>query len=175
MNLKALSKAQLLELKEELDLQLKLIDDLNAEIKLSKEKIGLSSLKNDDKIFCIHFIGSEIIDMDYVRIKFYKNEKDVTYKEWTNFSVQHDTKPLGLSSAIEDVCLDKHYFLHDFCSHMHFFTLKPENWKVDLKLELERHIKSREGNFNKERKNFKKTITGLIKNNVVDTLINNSI
>lgn len=171
------TKLELLKIKEDIELQLKevelqikYIDELKTEF--SKEKNKLSDLNKNDKIFCIHFNGSKIYHMDYVKISFNKSDNPI-YEKYTSFSTSHDTKSIGCSSSITDDCMDTHCFLSEFCSNsMYFFTLKPESWKVDLKLEIERLVKIRKKNFNKDIKKFKNNVNEFVKNkNEVDKLL----
>lgn len=174
MDIKNLKKEELLIMREEIDSQLKYIDEIKIEIKKSKEKKSLSDLKKNDKIFCIKFYGSKIYHMDYVEINFYKQNKE-DYVGWTNFSTKHNTKPMGCSSCLEDECMYNHFFLSEFSSSNYFFTLKPQSWKEDLKSELIRLITLKEENFNKEIHKFKDSINNLINCESVDTLLNNCI
>ncbi len=169
MDLNKLKKDELLKLKDDIDSQLKYIDSLKKDIKLSNEKNRLLDLKHDDKIFCIDFRGSEIFHMDYVKINFRKQDD----KDYINFSTKHDTKNIGCSSILLEESMDKHYFLSEFYSSMYFFTLKPESWREDLKNELERTIKNKRVYFNEEISKLKNTINSLIKSNEVDNFISN--
>jgi len=162
MNLENLNRKELLKLKEDIELQIDFIDKLKSESQSSKDKV-LSDLKKDDKIFCIVFYDSTIHNMDYVKINFYKKEGN---ENWLNFSTEHDTLPMGCSSSIKNDYMDKHYFLSDFSSQWRFFTLKPENWKIDVKLAFDDIISSKREYFNKDVKKLKNNIKNLIKNNV---------
>lgn len=160
MDIKELKKDDLLKLKDEIDLQLdriKHIDELKIEINKSKEKTSLSDLDKNDKIFCMIIYDSKIYKMDYVEITFSKHIDQ--YNGWTNFSV---TNPCGCSSSVKDECMSNYCFLSDFGSSYYFFTLKPENWRNDLNLELIRYIKEREIVFNKDIQKFKDTIYKVI-------------
>lgn len=160
MDIKELKKEDLLKLKDEIDLQLdriKHIDELKIEINKSKEKTSLSDLDKNDKIFCMIIYDSKIYKMDYVEITFSKHIDQ--YNGWTNFSV---TNPWGCSSSVKDECMSNYCFLSDFGSSYYFFTLKPENWRNDLNLELIRYIKEREIVFNKDIQKFKDTIYKVI-------------
>jgi len=170
MNLKDLSKTELLKVKQEVEDQLKIVDIKKAFVKQSKEKNLLSDLEKDDQILCIIFKGSIIYDIDYVKINFHKGEEKNT--KWTNFSVKHDVKPMGCSAALKDECMNYHFFLVDFSSSMRFFTLKPQTWKHDLKIEMDTLIKSRTEVFNKDMNRIKKEVNDLIKNKEADSLIN---
>ena len=174
MDIKNLKKEELLIMREEIDSQLKYIDEIKIEIKKSKEKKSLSDLKKGDKIFCINFYGSKIYHMDYVEINFHKQDKE-NYVGWTNFSTKHNIKPMGCSSCLKDECMYNHFFLSEFSSSNYFFTLKPQSWKEDLNSELVRLIKLKEENFNKDIDKFKQVINNLIDCESVDTLINNCI
>lgn len=162
IELENLTKPELLKLKEDIESQLKYIDDLNGlgpEIKPSLAKNKLSDLKPNDLIFCINFDGRKIYQMDYVKITFNKkNDKD-----WTNFRAEHDTKPMGCSSSMDTESMNNHYFLSEFSSSMYFFTLKPQTWKTDLKSEAQRLVKIKKEYNNKNIKIFKTKISDLIK------------
>lgn len=174
MDLKKLNKEELTKLKKDIELELEIIKNIKSERKKSKEKNTLSDLNKNDKIFCFNFYDSEIYNMDYVEINFQKKDSDI-YNNYTKFSTNHDTKPMGCSSSIINECMNNHYFLSDFVSSMYFYTLKPESWKIDLKSELDRLVKSKEIKFNAEVEITKNKITNLINNNEVDILINKYI
>jgi hypothetical protein len=171
MDIKKLNKEELLQLKEDIQSQLNYIDTLKVKIKTSKNKSRLLDLQKDDQIFCIDFNGSKIHHMDYVKINFNKKPKIGFNEDWTDVSAAHDTKPMGCSTSIKDECMYNHYFLCEFCSSMHFYTLKPENWKIDLKLEQDRLIKFKRKIFNENIKEFKDKINNLIKSNNVNKII----
>lgn len=168
MDLKTLNKAELLKIKEDVELELKNIDRIKKDSK-SLKKGTLSSLKNGDKIFCICFHGSKIFNIDYVNITFYKIDGD---EKWLKYSTSHPQKPMGESSGIEYECMDKHYYLHESCSRFSFYTLKPENWREDLKLELKRHTENREIKFKEEMMLFSNNINDLLDDKEVDVFIN---
>ena len=170
MDLKKMNKDEHLKLKSEVSEQLKFIDNFKTEIKSSKQKNCLSDLKKNDKIFCVIFSKSKIWNIDYVKIEFYERKND-TY--WMNYSTSHDTKPMGSSSCVAVECMNRHYFLSDSYSCMHFYTLKPESWKEDLKSEIDRLSKRKKKNFNEELKAFKTNVSSFIQNNDVDDLIKN--
>lgn len=142
MDIKELKKEDLLKLKDEIDLQL---DRMKS----------LSDLDKNDKIFCMIIYDSKIYKMDYVEITFSKHIDQ--YNGWTNFSVTN-----RCSSSVKDECMSNYCFLSDFGSSYYFFTLKPENWRNDLNLELIRYIKEREIVFNKDIQKFKDTIYKVI-------------
>ncbi len=174
MDIKKLKKEELLKMRDQINSQLKYIDELKKEVKKSSEKKSLSDLNKNDKIFCINFHGSEIYNIDYVEINFYKEDRE-DYIGWTNFSTKHNTKPMGCSSALKDECMYNHYFLSDICSSFYFFTLNPQSWKEDLKSELNRLIKLKEQNFNKDILKFKGSINDLMNYNDIDELLNNCV
>ena len=174
MDIKKLKKEELLKMRDEINSQLKYIDEFKKEVKKSKEKKSLSDLDKNDKIFCINFYGSKIYNMDYVEINFHKQDKE-DYIGWTNFSTNHNTKPMGCSSCLKDECMYNHFFLSEFTSSNYFFTLKPQSWKEDLKSELIRLVKLKEENFNKDIHKFKDSINNLINFNDVDELLNNCV
>ena len=171
MDLNNLKKEELLKIIEEAEVQIKFIDKLKSEIKSSRKKNTLSGLKkNGDKIFCIDFHGSKIYHMDYVKIYFGQEDYG-----WFAFSTEHDTKPMGCSSSLRKECMNNYYFLSEFCGSMHFFTLKPENWKVDLKSELDRLVISKRAYFEDEIKIFENSINDLIESDEVDNFLVNII
>jgi hypothetical protein len=171
MDLKKLKKSELLNLKNDIDLQLEFINNLKIEKQKLINKNTFSDLEKDDTVFCIIFNESKIYDMDYVKINFYI---DHNYDDWLKYTASHDTKPMGCSSSINKYYMDKHYYLSTFgLSQMRFYTLKPENWKVDLKLALLDDIKFRKQQFNKEIKNLNKKIHDLISENDIDMYLNN--
>jgi hypothetical protein len=63
-------------MRDEINSQLKYIDEFKKEIKKSKEKKSLYDLDKNDKIFCINFYDSKIYNMDYVKINFHKQDKE---------------------------------------------------------------------------------------------------
>jgi hypothetical protein len=174
MDIKKLKKEELLKMRDEINSQLKYIDEFKKEVKKSKEKKSLSDLDKNDKIFCINFYGSKIYNMDYVEINFHKQDKE-DYIGWTNFSTNHNTKPMGCSFCLKDECMYNHFFLSEFISSNYFFTLKPQSWKEDLKSELIRLVKLKKENFNKDIHKFKDSINNLINFNDVDELLNNCV
>lgn len=176
MDIKKLKKEELLKMRDEINSQLKYIDEFKKEVKKPKEKTSLLDLNKNDKIFCIHFFGSKIYNMDYVEISFYKKDTE-DYVGWTNFSAaSHNTNLIGCSSCLKDECMYNHFFLSEFSSSsFYFFTLKPQSWKDDLKSEVIRLVKSKEENFNKDILKFKDSINNLINCNDVDELLNNCV
>lgn len=163
MDINDLKKEELLKLRDEIDLQLyriKQIDELKIEINKSKEKTSLLDLDKNDKIFCMVIYNSKIYKMDYVEITFSKHIDK--YNGWTDFSTIHNTKSMGCSSSVKDECMSNYFFLSDFAPSFYFFTLKPENWRNDLNLELIRHIKEKENNFNENIQKIKETIYKVI-------------
>lgn len=120
----------------------------------------LSELKKDDKVLCINFSGYDVYKMGYVTLEFRKDDR----KDWQggqHFNAIGETG-LGCSSWIRNEQLKKHCFLSDFGGYYYFFTLKPEQWKEDLKDELNSLIKRRKENFNKEMKKLSNKIDFLI-------------
>jgi hypothetical protein len=173
MKIQNLKKEELLKMRDEINLQLKHIDELKKEVVKSKEKTKLSDLNNGDKIFCIRFYGSEIYGMDYVPIEFWKKDED-DYYGWTNFSTLGVENSIGgMSSCIKDECMNNHFFLSDGCSSYEFFTLKPQSWREDLLLELDRFIKFKKDRFNQEILKFKSLIFKLIDSDGVDSVLDN--
>lgn len=165
MDIKKLKKEELLKLKNDIDSQLNDIDSqLKESIEKSKEKNSLSDLVYGDKIFCIHFHESKIYNMAYVDIIFYKK-----LNNYVNFSSSHDELPIGCSSSVESECMNNYFFLSEFfSSNYYFFTMKPENWKTDIKTEMNRILKRKEKKYKNDIKEFKKGINCMIKNNEIE-------
>jgi hypothetical protein len=172
MNLERLTIDQLLKLKEDIESQLKHINDLNKiEIKESLKRDKLSDLINTKFwIFCISFNGSVINNMDYVRMSFHKKADDEN--NWIGFATEHESKPMGVSSSVEAECMNNHYFLSEFYSNMYFFTLKPETWRADLKSEVQRLSKAKKLIAYRDIMIFKSKVSELIKSNKVSYLEN---
>lgn len=166
MDIKNLNEKELLNLRNEVDIQLKNINVLKVAAQSTKEKNTLSDLTEDDKIFCVIFNESAIYDMDYVKINFYKSDNN-----WINYSTSHDTKPMGQSSAINNKCMSNHCFLTETAASMRFFTLKPEIWKVDIIKEMNRMIDLKNDSFKADMCRIENKIKNLIENNEVDTFI----
>jgi len=175
MDITGLKKNELLNLKTKVDSQLERInkvdnDKLANGIESSKNKKSLSDLDDDNQVFCMRFSDSKVRDMDYVNLSFSKGGSD----EFTSFIATNsiDTiHTIGCSSDLKSECLDNYYFLSEFTGSMFFFTLKPENWKDDLKSELSRLIKQKEVVFSEDIAKFEKKVNGLINNSDVDGLI----
>jgi hypothetical protein len=167
MNLKDLNKEELLKIKEEAELLIKNIEDNKSAYKVLKQKGTLSNMKNGDNIFYIDFNGSKIFNIGFDKITFYKKD-DPSYKNYTSFTAAN-----GLTSAITDDCLYRHYFLIECCSNMYFYTLKPENWINDLNSELTRLCEVKKKKFDEELITFKDKINSLIDTDQVDTFIKN--
>ena len=105
MEIKNLNKEDLLSLRNDIDSQLKNIEQ-NEELEQYKNSLNgkntLRDLKKGDKIYCIQFNGSKVYNKDYVSIEFYK-KNDPSYLNLTNFSITHDI--IGASSCINDICM----------------------------------------------------------------------
>jgi hypothetical protein len=158
MDIKTLKKEELLKIRDEIDSQLKYIDELKIEVKKSKEKKSLADLDKNDKIFCVMFHDTKIYNMGYVEIKFYEMGN---FFGWTNFSTSsiNNATPMGCSSCIKNEYMSNYFFLSVFGKKSYyFFTLKPENWRNDFKMELIRLMKEKEISFNKEMLKVKETI-----------------
>jgi len=163
MNLKKLNKQELINLKSEIDKEIKEINEFEKNKKLLKsqefkKKTKLSHLNHKDKIFCVDF-KKKIHNYDYVDISIY-DEKD----GYVKYSTSHKTKPFGVSSSFETKYLDKHYFLDIFCcDSMYFFTLKPKDFKKDLKLAFAEYEKTVKENHLNELKKSRQYIKDFIK------------
>lgn len=171
MDISNLKKDELLKLRENIDSQLKYIDEFKKQVKKSKEKNKLSDLDKGDKIFCVNFYGDRIYQMDFVDIEFYKNDKSENLA-WTYFSTSHKTKNMGCSASVRSECMDRHFFMSDFTSTLYFFTLKPESIKQDLQFEMDRHIQDRRLIFDQSIVNFRNSIDNFINSNNIDLVIN---
>lgn len=126
----------------------------------------LLELKKDTKILYINFNKYNVYNIGYTTIIFTKDNR----KEWQGGQHFSASSPAGCSSWIFDEQLEKHCFLSDFSSSMYFFTLKPEQWKEDLKLEMKFLIKNEKKTFLKSKKSFTNKINLLILNNKPNNL-----
>ena len=139
MEIKKLSKEELVSLRQEIDDRLKVVEIKEEKIKRGK----ILSLKNGDKIFGIRlsFNGHRLKEPNelngVVDIIDYCNVKEMNLGDEAFFiSVSHPTKPFGTSITL----LKKHYenehcfLLTDLMKTGYdgFFTLKPKTWKEDL-------------------------------------------
>lgn len=167
MEIKKIKKEELLKMRDEIDSQLKHIEEVGNVVKKPSKKEKLSDLDNNDEIFCINFYGSKIYNMDFVKISFYKECND----GWVDFSTYHDTKPMGCSSSIKVDCLSNHFFLFETVTSLFFFTLNPQSWKEDLFSDLNRLLKLKEENFRKEILAFIKNINELRNSDEVDEFL----
>jgi len=102
------------------------------------------NLEKGDLIFCIIFNGEKIHNIGYVNIKFSKEEDSGLY---TNFTSSHDKKPMGCSSVLRDEDLHEHHFLCNLTSSWRFFTLKPNIWKEDLIVAMEKYEKRKKEHY----------------------------
>ena len=155
MDIENLNKTELLNLRVDIEKQLDHLDKMDR----LKNRTNLSELERDDEIYCIHFNGSEIYKHDFVNITISERNDG-----WMSFSA---SSPMGCSSQFHKDHLNKHYFLSLFSDSMYFFTLKPENWKDDLKLALDFQMNLKQEFFDKEVKK--------LRNNVMDVICNNEI
>jgi len=174
MNVKNLSKSELLSIRGDIDSQLEYLNSVEevvkAAVKKNSEKTKLSDLEKDDMVFCIIFNGSRIYHMDYVSINFYREERE-EYKEFTNFSSSHPNKPMGCSSCVRNEVMDNSYFLLDSISSYRFFTMNPKTWKEDLKSEMIRLIKKKDEEHRKDVANIERNIQAQINSDEVDRYI----
>lgn len=174
MNVKNLSKSELLSIRSDIDSQLEYLDSVEeavkAAVKKNSEKTKLSELEKNDMIFCIVFNGSKIYNMDYVKINFYKEERE-EYKEFTNFTSSHSDKPMGCSSCVRNEVMDNSYFLSSSVSSYRFFTMNPKTWKEDLKSEMIRLIKMKDEEHRKNVANIESNIQAQINSDEVDKYI----
>lgn len=157
MDIKNLNKNELLSLKTEIDTQLEYIN----KVERLKNKTTLSELKDNDEIYCINFNNSGYNQYDFVKIKIHPLSDD--REDYVIYSTKHNSKPMGCSASFHKNYFKKHYFLGEFSSGTFFFlTLKPENWKEDLKLALDFQIELRRENFEKEVQKTINTVTDFI-------------
>jgi hypothetical protein len=159
MDIKNLSKEELVNLKQEIEDRIKTI-----EIKEVKVKKGsILSLKNGDKIFGISlsFGGHRLEEPKelngVVDIIDYCVVTDMNLRGGSdNFriSISHPTKPFGIS-----VTLDKKDYEYEHCyldidtmktGYNGFYTLKPKTWKEDLIRMLNRNIENRKKYFQED-------------------------
>lgn len=155
MDIKNLNKNELLSLKTEIDTHLEHIN----KVERLKNKTTLSELKDNDEIYCINFNGSGYNQYDFVKISIFERTDN---KDYVSYSTKHDSKPMGCSSSFHKDFLKKHYFLNEFLSSAFFLTLKPENWKEDLKLALDFQIELKRKNFEKDLQKTINTVNDFI-------------
>lgn len=159
MEIKNLSKEELVNLKREIEDRIKTI-----EIKEVKVKEGsLLSLKNGDKIFGIRLsfgahrlkepdgINGLVDIIDYCNIE----DVDLKYKEDTfSISISHPTEPFGISTTLlkKDYENEHCYLSIDLMKTGYdgFYTLKPKTWKKDLIRMLNRNIENRKKYFQED-------------------------
>lgn len=159
MEIKNLSKEELVNLKQEIENRLKTIEIKEVEVK----KGSLLSLKNGDKIFGIRlsFGGHRLKEPDelngLVDIIDYCNIEDVNLKDGKDsfsMSISHPTKPFGVSTT-----LSKKDYENEYCyltidtmktGYDAFYTLKPKTWKEDLIRMLNRNIENRKKYFQED-------------------------
>lgn len=153
MDIKKLDKSELLNLKADIETQLEYINKVDR----LKNKKNLSELTKDDEIYCINFNDSKIYKHDFVKITTSECKHS---DDWVKFSA---SSPMGCSASFHKDYLNKHYFLSLFSGNsMYFFTLKPENWKEDLKSASDFQIELRKQSFDKEIKIFGDQITDIL-------------
>jgi hypothetical protein len=165
MKLEKLSKEELVKLKEDIDNRLKTI-----KIKTTKPKNGtILSLKEKDKIFGIRLsfgghrlvepkeLNGEVDVIDYCEITGIDLRGD---SDDFRISISHPEVPFGISTTLyKDDYKDEYCYLNiDTMKSGYdgFYTLKPENWKEDLKRMFEIHLKNKEKYYQQDLKNKEK-------------------
>ena len=159
MEIKKLSKEELVNLKQEIEDRIKTIEIKEVEVKSG----SLLSLKNGDKIFGIRlsFGAHRLKEPDelngLVDIIDYCNIEDVNLKDRKDvfsISISHPTKPFGISTTLlkKDYENEHCYLLIDLMKTGYdgFFTLKPKTWKEDLIRMLNRNIENRKKYFQED-------------------------
>jgi hypothetical protein len=159
MEIKNLSKVELVNLKQEIEDRIKTIEIKEVEVK----KDSLLSLKNGDKIFGIRlsFGGHRLKEPDelngLVDVIDYCNIEGVNLKDKTDtfsISISHPTKPFGISTTLlkKDYENEHCYLSIDLMKTGYdgFYTLKPKTWKEDLIRMLNRNIENRKKYFQED-------------------------
>lgn len=159
MEIKNLSKEELVNLKQEIEDRIKTLEIKEVEVK----KGSLLSLKKGDKIFGIRlsFGGHRLKEPDelngLVDIIDYCNIEDINLKDGKDtfiISISHPTKPFGISTTLlkKDYENEHCYLSIDLMKTGYdgFYTLKPKTWKEDLIRMLNRNIQSRKKNFQED-------------------------
>jgi len=161
-----LKESELLELKSEIDNQLKIIEqdkfDIIKQKNDVKNKTQLSQLVQNDSIFGIGFSsnGLGVYFMGYCDVRNYTVVKGSNYDD---ISVGHKTEPFGISTSIRKERTDKSYCLFFCISSVYFFTLKPETWQGDMQEALSYQIKQKRKQTQRDIKNLKKEVGFAIK------------
>ena len=156
MEIKNLSKEELVNLKQEIEDRIKTMEIKEVELK----KGTILSLKNGDKIFGIRlsFGGHRLKEPDelngLVDIIDYCNIEGVNLKygkDVFSISISHQTKPFGISTTLlkKDYENEHCYLSLDTMKTGYdgFYTLKPENWKEDLIRLFNKQIENRKKYF----------------------------
>lgn len=159
MEIKNLSKEELVSLKQEIEDRIKTIEVKEVEIK----KGSILSLKRGDKIFGIRlsFGGHRLEEPNELKglvdIIDYCNIEDVSLKDGKDtfgISISHPNKPFGVSTT-----LTKKDYENEHCylsinlmktGYDGFYTLKPKTWKEDLIRMLNRNIENRKKYFQED-------------------------
>lgn len=157
MEIKNLSKEELVNLKQEIEDRIKTIEVKEVEIK----KGSILSLKNGDKIFGIRLsfgghrlkepddLNGSVDIIDYCNIGGVKDRKDTF-----SMSISHPTKPFGISTTLtkKDYENEHCYLSMDVMKSGYdgFYTLKPKTWKEDLVRMLNKNIENRKKYFQED-------------------------
>lgn len=154
------SKAELLNLKSDIDRQLEIVEQNEIDSIRGKESVRtknkLSELTNKDKIFSILLWNKDnsVHDADWC---------DIESCNGLRINISHKTKSLGLSTSIGEEDANKHYYLLELYSTTHFLTMKPETWEEDLNEALKEKIVIRKQVFNKDIEKLKTRIKSAFK------------
>ena len=174
MNVKNLSKSELLSIRGDIDSQLEYLNNNNNNnnTKETLQKTKLSDLEKGDLIYCIVFNGTKVYDMDYVNINFYMDD-DIMYKGLVHFYTEHNNKLryLETDSYTDEEVMSNSYFLTENRGTYRFFTMNPKTWKEDLNSEMIRLIKKKDEKHRKEVANIESNIQAQINSDEVDRYI----
>jgi hypothetical protein len=150
MNINSLNEKELNDLKYKIENQMKKIKD-EKKRSLDEIKRKTENKLSNGKMFCINFNGDKYWKTGIVDVKFGR-EKDGYHHINTN------SNTIGFSASVRKEQMDKHYCLKDFVSSFYFLTLKPDNWKEDLNMAMDEHIKAKRKRFNNEIKELRNKI-----------------
>lgn len=165
MEVSKLSETQLLNLKEEIEREVKIrefekLDTIKRKDSV-RNKTKLSQLTCNDRMFGIgfslrdkklHFIG-------YCDVHSYEERIDGDAR----ISVGHKKEPFGVTMTINKETTQKHYFSNYSFSSTMFFTLKPETWQEDLQEDLKVVIGWKRKRYREETKELKDSVKNIIK------------
>lgn len=75
----------------------------------------------------------------------------------------HNIRVGGSSMGIHKDQINNHFFASYHCSHVNFYTLKPETWEEDFQKTLDYKIKQEKGKYHTEIGKLKKSVKAVIK------------